>query len=71
MRPALSFKSNASLLTARFCTTAASALLATGALAHEGHGMEGASHWHITDIWGFVALAVMAGVTLWISRGGK
>jgi hypothetical protein len=29
------------------------------AAAHEGHGETG-SHWHATDIWGFVALAVVA-----------
>ena len=34
-----------------------------GAFAHEGHGMLGASHWHISDalgIIGFVAVAALA-----------
>ena len=70
MRLAPAFTSTARLA-ARFTATAASALLATEALAHGGHGMESASHWHITDAWIFIALAVVAGVTLWLSRGGK
>jgi len=44
--------------------------LLTGAdtlLAHEGHGMTGA-HWHATDLWGFVAMAVLVGVVIWQSR---
>ncbi|MCX7255407.1 MAG: hypothetical protein NTZ64_01385 [Polaromonas sp.] len=70
MRLATAFTSTARLA-AKLSTTAASALLATEALAHEGHGMSGPSHWHITDAWGFVALAVAAGVAIWLSRGGK
>lgn len=62
---------SAARLATRFTATAASALLASGALAHEGHEMEGASHWHITDAWGFVVLAAAVGVALWLSRGGK
>lgn len=71
MRPAPSFKSNANLFAARLCATAASALLATGALAHEGHSMSASSHWHITDAWGFVALALAVGAAIWLSKGGK
>jgi hypothetical protein len=37
------------------------------ALAHEGHG-QGASHWHATDTWGFVALAIALAAAAWISR---
>ena len=33
----------------------ASTALMTAAQAHEGHGLEGASHWHSTDAWGFMA----------------
>ena len=38
--------------------------------AHDGHALAG-SHWHGTDAWGFVALAVMVGAALWWSRGGR
>ncbi|CAG0931749.1 hypothetical protein PLCT1_01887 [Planctomycetaceae bacterium] len=34
------------------------------AAAHDGHGLGGA-HWHATDVWGFVALAVVAGAAIW------
>jgi hypothetical protein len=37
------------------------------AYAHEGHGLPGA-HWHATDAWGYVALAVIAAVSVWFSR---
>jgi len=40
------------------------------ALAHENHGLHG-SHWHATDVWGFVALGGAIAVALWLSRGGK
>jgi hypothetical protein len=51
---------------------AISALLAgTGAVfAHENHGLPG-SHWHATDVWGFVALGAAFAIALWWSRGGK
>lgn len=41
--------------------------LAATARAHEGHGLEG-SHWHATDTWGWVALALAAAAALWLSR---
>ncbi len=45
--------------------------VSTGAaFAHEGHGLIG-PHWHATDVWGFVALALVVGVALWWHRGGK
>ena len=49
---------------------AASALLVTtaGALAHDGHGMEGA-HWHATDVSGFVLVVVLATLAIVLSRG--
>ncbi len=28
--------------------------------AHEGHGLSGLSHWHSTDVLGFVAIAAVA-----------
>jgi hypothetical protein len=37
------------------------------AAAHEGHGETG-SHWHATDIWGFVALAAIATAALWFRK---
>jgi hypothetical protein len=38
------------------------------AAAHEGHGVAGA-HGHATDVWGFVALAVVAGAAIWWRKG--
>ena len=44
---------------------------ASGAsFAHEGHGFSG-THWHATDVWGFVVLGGALAVALWLSRGGK
>jgi hypothetical protein len=37
------------------------------AAAHEGHGLLG-GHWHASDAFGFVALALVVGVAVWISR---
>ena len=38
--------------------------------AHDGHGMEG-SHWHATDVYGFVAFGLIFAVAIWLGRGGK
>ncbi|HET7796203.1 MAG TPA: hypothetical protein VFL64_22635 [Rhizobacter sp.] len=51
----------------------ASALALMGApllaLAHEGHGIEGANHWHATDTVGFIAGAAAVAVALiWFGR---
>jgi uncharacterized protein HemY len=46
-------------------------LASTLASAHEGHGIEGASHYHATDVWGFVALAIVAAVVWWFSGRNK
>ena len=48
---------------------AACALLmgATAVFAHNGHGLAGA-HWHPTDALGFVAVAAMIAVAIWLSR---
>ncbi len=43
---------------------------ASGALAHDGHGMAG-SHWHATDVWGFVVVGCLSAVAIWFSRKGK
>jgi hypothetical protein len=40
------------------------------AVAHDGHGLSGA-HWHASDAWGYVALAVAVAVGVWLSRGKK
>jgi hypothetical protein len=40
------------------------------AFAHDDHGLQG-SHWHATDVWGFVALGAAIAVALWLSRGGR
>ena len=40
----------------------------TGALAHDGHGLAG-SHWHATDVSGFVLVVVLATLAIWLSRG--
>jgi hypothetical protein len=41
--------------------------LATGAQAHPGHGASGPWHWHATDTLGFVMVAVVAGLAIWLS----
>jgi len=53
--------------------TIATTAISTGAgsvFAHEGHGLFG-SHWHATDVWGFIAVAAALALALWLSRGGK
>lgn len=51
---------------------AALALLSASslALAHDDHGLHG-SHWHATDVLGFVAFGAAVAVALWLSRGGR
>ena len=46
-------------------------LLPSLAFAHEGHGIEGASHYHATDVWGFVTIAVAAAVVWWFTGRNK
>ncbi|MDO5623525.1 MAG: hypothetical protein Q4G71_02430 [Pseudomonadota bacterium] len=43
------------------------AALPLAAVAHEGHGQDGA-HWHATDAWGFVAAGVAAAIAFWYFR---
>jgi hypothetical protein len=38
------------------------------AMAHDGHG-QGSIHWHATDVWGFVAIGVVAALIFWLRRG--
>ncbi len=39
-------------------------------LAHEGHDMPGVSHWHSTDVVGFVAVAGLIAYAIWM-KGRK
>jgi hypothetical protein len=41
------------------------------AFAHEGHGLEGASHWHATDTLGLLIGAAAVAAVIWFTRGGK
>jgi hypothetical protein len=43
-------------------------LLPAFAFAHEGHGMEGASHYHATDAWGFFAALAVIAAMWWLGR---
>jgi hypothetical protein len=52
----------------RVCTVLVSSLAALPVLAHEGHGAA-AIHWHATDTAGFLMVAVLAGIAVWLSRG--
>jgi hypothetical protein len=36
------------------------------AMAHDGHGL-GSTHWHATDVLGFVAVALFAAAAAWWS----
>jgi hypothetical protein len=47
---------------------AALSLAAGSAVAHDGHGLEGA-HWHATDTWGWLAIAAVVALGLWWRRG--
>ncbi|MEK6668592.1 hypothetical protein [uncultured Aquabacterium sp.] len=43
--------------------------LALPAWAHEGHGLSGTSHWHGTDVLGFVG-AIAVATAIWL-KGRK
>jgi MYXO-CTERM domain-containing protein len=51
----------------RTALAAALSTLPLAVVAHDGHGLTG-PHWHATDAWGFVALAVVLGAALWWRR---
>lgn len=53
--------------TIKFIAACASISGATAAFAHESHGLQGV-HWHATDTWGFVTVAAMVAVAVWLSR---
>jgi hypothetical protein len=40
-------------------------LLTHAAQAHEGHGLPGTSHWHVTDLLGFMGSVAAVGGLLW------
>jgi hypothetical protein len=42
----------------------------TAIFAHDGHSLFG-SHWHASDVFGFVILVAAFGVAFWFGRGGK
>ena len=43
---------------------------ASTAFSHDGHGMTD-THWHATDVWGFVTVGGMIALAIWLSRNGK
>jgi hypothetical protein len=43
--------------------------LAASAHAHPGHGVDSPWHWHATDTTGFVVMAVIAAIALWLALG--
>jgi hypothetical protein len=43
-------------------------LMPAWAIAHEGHGIEGPSHYHATDVWGFLAFVGVIAVMWWMGR---
>ena len=43
---------------------------ASTAFAHDGHGLAG-THWHATDVWGFVVVGGLAAAAIWVSRKNK
>ena len=55
---------------AKRASTAGLLCMTEVARAHEGHGLLG-SHWHATDVLGFVGVAMAVGVAIWWTRGGK
>ena len=42
---------------------------AASAHAHAGHGAAQEWHWHATDTSGFLMVALLAGLAIWLSRG--
>ncbi|MBQ0920286.1 hypothetical protein KBW71_17755 [Hydrogenophaga aromaticivorans] len=47
--------------------TIAATLATLPAFAHDGHGLFG-SHWHPTDALGFVAVAGLIALAVWLSK---
>lgn len=55
------------VLAPQLALLAALAVSVPAAHAHEGHGLLG-THWHASDVWGFVALGVMVAAAVWLGR---
>lgn len=55
----------------RLIATALLPLVSTALHAHPGHGMTAESHWHASDLWGFLLLGAAVLAAIWFSRGGK
>ena len=51
----------------RFITACALWLCAATSFAHDGHSLQG-SHWHATDLWGFVAMGLVLALAIWQGR---
>jgi hypothetical protein len=47
--------------------TLLAAVAALPALAHPGHGLRDASHWHATDTLGLLVVVALAGTAIWFS----
>lgn len=47
---------------------AASLYVTASAHAHGGHGAGALSHWHATDTFGLLLVAVLAGAAIWLGR---
>jgi hypothetical protein len=60
-------KITTSKFTTQFIAACAGSMTVTASFAHEGHGLTG-MHWHATDTWGFVTVAAMIAVAVWLSR---
>jgi hypothetical protein len=58
------------LLTTKLIAIQAIITTATSIHAHDGHSLT-SSHWHASDVFGFVILAAAISLTLWFGRGGK
>jgi hypothetical protein len=46
-------------------------LIALSAQAHEGHGIEGVSHYHASDLWGFLMALCIGAFMWWLNGRGK
>ena len=57
---------NATILIAAYAMSTRASI----AFAHDGHGLAG-SHWHATDVLGFVVVGGLAAAAIWVSRKNK
>ncbi|MBP9063944.1 MAG: hypothetical protein KBF81_09290 [Aquabacterium sp.] len=55
-----------SLVTSLLATLAGLLVIPAAAHAHEGHGLPGISHWHGTDVLGFVAAGALVVGLIWL-----